>query len=76
MYFIIGKEGCPYCDKAKALLDKDNTQYVYKNLSLLPVAKRKLWEEVVKNEFSMKTVPSIFKLIGGYGDLEELLKDG
>jgi len=75
MYFIIGKEGCPYCDKAKALLDKNNTQYVYKNLSLLPVTKSKLWAEVVKNEFSMRTVPAVFKLVGGYKDLEELLND-
>jgi len=75
MYFIIGKDGCPYCDKAKALFDKDNTQYVYKNLSMIPVDKRNLWKEVVKNEFSMETVPAVFKLVGGYEELKELLND-
>jgi glutaredoxin len=75
MYFIIGKDGCIYCDKAKALLDKDNTAYVYKNLSMLPVVKRKLWEELLKNEYNMKTLPAVVKLVGGYKDLEELLND-
>jgi len=75
MYFVVGKDNCIYCDKVKSLLDKDNTAYVYKNLSMLTVAKRKLWEEVVKNEFNMKTVPAVIKLVGGYKDLEELLND-
>ena len=75
MYFVIGKSDCPYCDKAKALLEKDNTAYVYKDLNRLPVGKRELWKQVIKTELNKTTVPVVFKLIGGYDELKELLND-
>jgi glutaredoxin len=75
MYFVIGKSDCPYCDKAKALLEKDNTAYVYKDLNRLPVEKRELWKQVIKTELNKTTVPVVFKLIGGYDELKELLND-
>ena len=75
MYFVIGKSDCPYCDKAKALLEKDNTAYVYKDLNRLPAEKRELWKQVIKTELNKTTVPVVFKLIGGYDELKELLND-
>jgi glutaredoxin len=75
MYFVIGKSDCPYCDKAKALLEKDNTAYVYKDLNRLPVEKRELWKQVIKTELNKTTVPVVFNLIGGYDELKELLND-
>lgn len=72
MYYVIGKTDCPFCDKAKALLDSTNTPYVYKNLSILPKLKKEAWLEFIKNDLSMKTVPVIFNVIGGYEELERL----
>jgi len=73
MYFILGKSDCPYCDKARALLDSTNTKYVYKNLDKLPEVKKKLWVEVIKTELNKTTVPVIIDIIGGYDELKELL---
>lgn len=75
MYFIIGKSNCSWCDKAKELLDKDNTFYVYKDLDQIPLAKKQLWQDVLKNEFNKTTVPVVIDIIGGYEELKELLND-
>jgi len=75
MYFVIGKDNCPWCDKAKELLEKNETPYVYKNLSQLSDAKKELWIEVVKEELATTTVPAIFNFVGGYSELEGLLDD-
>jgi len=75
MYFIIGKSNCPWCDKAKELLDKDNTFYVYKDLDQIPLVKKQLWQDVLKNEFNKTTVPVVIDIIGGYEELKELLDD-
>ena len=32
MYYIIGKNNCIWCDRAKSFLDKKKVPYVYKNL--------------------------------------------
>jgi len=74
MYYVIGKDNCPYCDKAKAALEKNNTPYVYKNLSRLAEAKRNQWVEFIKNELGLKTVPVCLK-VGTSVELEEWLND-
>jgi glutaredoxin len=76
MYYVIGKDNCPWCQKAKALLDKPgNPPYVYKNLDRLPEIKREFWVDFIKNELSKTTVPVIINVVGGYEDLEEELND-
>jgi len=75
VYYVIGKDSCSYCQKAKELLDKDHTQYVYKNLNNLTVAKRKLWEDLIKNELSRTTLPVVINVVGGYKDLEDELSN-
>ena len=73
MYFVIGKDDCPYCQKTKDLLDRDNTFYVYKNLSQLPLVKKEAWKDFIQNELSRTTVPIVINLVGGYSELKEEL---
>jgi glutaredoxin len=76
MYYVIGKDSCQWCDKAKAKLDKPgNTPYVYKNLSLLSKTKREQWKDFIQNELNISTVPVIIKVVGGYNELLEELED-
>ena len=37
----------------------------------MTAAKVDLWKEIIKNEFSMTTVPVVFNLIGGFQELEK-----
>ena len=71
MYYVIGKNSCPWCIKVKELLEKKNTPYVYKNLDHLSVSKKEAWKNFIMNELNMSTVPVVFKMIGGFTELEE-----
>jgi len=76
VYFIIGKDGCDYCDAAKALLDKGHTAYVYKNLSKVFKEEREKWTDLIKNELGCTTVPVVIELVGGYEELKERVRNG
>lgn len=77
-YIIFIKNDCPYCVDAASLLES-------KGLNYSSVVFRKDQEDIlkeVKNAFEWQTVPIIVerneghtKLIGGYTDLVEYLKD-
>jgi len=75
MYYVIGKDNCTWCDRAKSLLDKDHTAYVYKNLSTMPKSKQEMYKKFINEELSMTTVPVVFKMIGTSLDLEDYLND-
>ena len=64
---IWGKENCPYCTKAKALVEAKNMSYVYKQLGV------DFTREQVFEEFpSARTFPQIKinnEPIGGYQEL-------
>jgi glutaredoxin len=76
MYYVIGKDNCPWCQKAKALLDQPgNPPYVYKNLDRLPEIKREFWIDFIKNELSKTTVPVIINVVGGFIELKEELEN-
>jgi len=75
MYYVIGKNNCIWCDKAKRRLDKNNIPYVYKNLDTIPQAHKDRWLALITDDFAMKTLPVVFKLIGTAIDLEEELND-
>lgn len=70
---VWSKYHCPYCDKAKALLQMKGIQF----------EERKIGDGYTKEELleavpNARTVPQIFldgKLIGGYTDLEKHLKE-
>ena len=77
-YTIYSKSGCPYCDKAKALLKIDNPIVVDCDPYLVDKKEEFLQfiKEVAQKEH--RTFPIIFRnatYIGGYSDLLQLLRD-
>ena len=67
MYIILGKPDCPFCDKARELLDSKGLMYMYvdvknpSNDSYLSFLK----------ENGIRTVPQVFELLpGGYENLK------
>lgn len=72
-YVIIGRDDCPWCDKATDLLDEKDLDYNY-----LAIEYDK-WLVTLMKKAGYTTVPLIFgpdnKVIGGYTELEALLHD-
>lgn len=65
---------CPFCDRAKNLLDNKGIQYKVINLTSDPFELTKL-----KERTGMKTVPQIFigdEFIGGFQELSDLNQSG
>ena len=65
---------CPFCDRAKKLLDNKGIQYKVIDLTSDPSELTKL-----KERTGMKTVPQIFigdELIGGFQELSNLNQSG
>ena len=68
MIEIYGKTFCPYCDKAKALCERESYEYSYKQLD----------KDFTREDFfdmfpTARTFPQIRingELIGGYTELE------
>ena len=72
---IYTKDYCPYCDKAKLLLDQLLAEYMEIDLTATPA---KL-EELLERRPSARTVPQIFingQGIGGCDDLYDLHAQG
>jgi glutaredoxin 3 len=72
---IYTKVGCPYCTRAKRLLDDKGARYEEYDLYQLP-AKR---DEMIERANGRFTVPQIFidgRHIGGSDDLHELDRRG
>lgn len=70
---IWSKDNCPYCTKAKILLDNRNIPYEERNIS-------KDWtkESLLEAVPDARTVPQIFlwgKYIGGYDSLLEYIEN-
>lgn len=67
MYYIVGSQKCPWCDKAQALLTEKGLEYTYVDISK---------DQMILNLFnstSFKTIPQIWNdsmYIGGYDDLK------
>jgi len=68
-YIVYGKANCPFCDKAKKLLDEMHCNYVYVDITNWSVEEK----ENLKNTSKMKTVPIIYKVIGGFSELQPIL---
>lgn len=69
---VWSKDYCPYCIRAKALLDSKGIVYEERNISQGKWTKEQLLEAVPE----ARTVPQIFldgKLIGGYDNLKDYL---
>ena len=77
MYKVFTKPSCPYCVKAKALLDKLNIPFEEYKLSTNitggdgEVTIDQMFETIGKQVRSMPQIMSSDKHIGGYTDLRE-----
>ena len=70
MYLVIGKKNCPYCDKAKALLERYDDPYVYVDITSGEGSVDAVWKHFLMDDLKVQTVPQIFKLIpNGYEGL-------
>ena len=75
MYVIYSKDGCPWCVKAKNLLELCGLEY--KELKINQDYSREDLKSLLPENTPL-TVPQIFaynKLIGGYKDLETYVED-
>jgi glutaredoxin 1 len=75
-YLVIGKESCPYCTKAKELLELCEAKYDYVDVQQVNSADVAKLERLAGQEF--RTVPQIFletekevEYIGGYRELSK-----
>ena len=71
---IWSKDNCPYCTKAKHLLDLKGLSFEERNLSSNEWSKEQLLEDMP----TAKTVPQIWmhgKYVGGYTDLVQYYED-
>ena len=77
-YYIYGRTVCPWCDRAKALLEERNIEYEFLNIETNP-AYLSRFKELFPTK---RTVPQIRREtkaghvtdIGGYEDLYNYLK--
>ena len=72
MIEIYGKPMCPYCDRAKALCEQKDYEYVYKQLGV-DFTREELFEKFP----TARTFPQIIingESIGGYHELEKWLE--
>jgi glutaredoxin len=74
MYLVIGRDNCEYCAQATADLEDKNIPYVYKNLSYMTLPEENFWRTFLRKDLHATTVPIVFKLIGGYQELNLLMK--
>lgn len=79
-YTIYGKTNCPYCVKAKDILEEFNEEYTYINCDDYLLADKEAFLEFIEKAAGKahKTFPMIFssgKFVGGYMDLCKILLD-
>lgn len=77
-YIVLGTPTCGYCTQAKSLLENNNLEYVYKDLTELDKEEYNVYMDAAKVPF--RTVPQIFQVegdelnyIGGFTELKESL---
>jgi glutaredoxin len=77
MYLVLGRQNCPYCDKAKAKLEESGENFIYIDITSGDCIVDAVWKNFLVEDVKVKTVPQIFKLVeGGYtGLLKEPLND-
>lgn len=73
MYIVYGADKCPYCKKAKELLEANNKEYVYYDITN---KKTETMDELAPQTNNQRTVPIVFdgeKFIGGFNELSNVI---
>lgn len=70
MIYVIGRNNCPWCDKTKELLDTNNQDYTYINMSDMNESNYTLFKGFITTFLGMSTLPVVIDVIGGYTELE------
>ena len=69
-FVIIGKENCPWCDKAKELIEEEGFTFAYFNIGGTEEDRLRIFLK----SLNLATVPQIFveggAYVGGYDDLK------
>jgi len=73
MYVVLGRDNCPYCLKAKNLLDDKEEDYIYIDITSGDCVADNHWRNFLLGDLKVNTVPQVFKLVGGYDSLKEKL---
>jgi glutaredoxin len=78
-YVVIGTPVCGYCRQAKAVLENNDLEYEYVDLTNVSQKEQDRLQDIAKTVF--RTVPQIFVVecgqwhyVGGYTELAESLK--
>lgn len=74
MYLVFGKKNCFYCEAVKDELQSKGIEYVYVDLTSGDAIKDHQYMALVKDELKAKTLPQVFKLVGGFTELNKELK--
>jgi len=70
LIYVIGRNNCPWCDKTKELLDTNNQDYTYINMSDMNESNYTLFKGFITTFLGMSTLPVVIDVIGGYTELE------
>lgn len=80
MITVYGKQGCVYCDRTKTLLDDNDVDYCYYDITHRKDTLESLLAET--KAFNHRTYPFVFRdgkpreFIGGFTELESMLHAG
>lgn len=69
MYLVIGRQNCPYCDKAKKLLERNGENYLYVDITSGNCITDAFWKNFLVDDLKAEKVPQVLKLVGGYTEL-------
>ena len=72
MYVVIGKDNCPWCEKAKELLADTGNVFEYFDINKDPAMRHFLVSS------GLSTVPQVYldgELVGGFDDLKASLEE-
>ena len=74
MYLVIGKDNCPFCDRAKAMLEGNNLPMIYININNEEPEVQGFLKGLIQKDLTETTEQQLFTYIGGEKELEYLLK--
>jgi len=75
MFLIYGKDNCPYCVQAKALIEQNQWPYEYKDIMKDKAARAEFFQKMPTERY----VPQVFwngEHVGGFDKLQAAVREG